>query len=217
MAEYSPSSGLPSRREEHNADQDAAKDHPDGCRDVWGQEAVIPGQRRWGVCRSATASWDAWDAVRPDALAFRQLVGRDADAGKLAALAPDAREQDGLHWDLQRQIDRRRDVAHLRAQDESAPGKPDAALFAAQSCVVRIAAFAQSAFREPGLAMLERLALLQAALLTDPSVAVSQDALVLECSRPYSPPEQNSRVALQQEVVAPPPGRCTKAAAGWSA
>src|SRR6185312_6586542 len=134
MEEYSPSLGLPSRREEHIADQDAAKDHPDGCRDVWGQEAVIPGQRRWGVCRSATASWDAWDAVRPDALAFRQWAGRDADAGKLAGRAPDVRELDGPHQDLQRQIDRRRDAARLRAQDELAPGRPGAVLSAAQSC-----------------------------------------------------------------------------------
>jgi hypothetical protein len=150
-------------------------------------------------------------------LAFRQSAGRDAAVGKLAGRAPDALAQDGPRRDLQRQIDRRRDAAHLTVQDESAPGKQDAAQSAARSCAVRIAAFAQSAFREPGFAMSERQALLQAALLTDPPVAASQDAPVLECSRPYSPPEQNSRVALQQEVVAPPPGRCTKAAAGWSA
>src|SRR6185437_2012271 len=130
------------------------------------------------ICPLETASWDAWDAVRPDALAFRQWAGRDADAGKLAGRAPDVRELDGPHQDLQRQIDRRRDAARLRAQDELAPGRPGAVLSAAQSCAGRVADVVQSACREPEAALSERLAPQLAARQIAQPVAALRAALL---------------------------------------
>ena len=117
MAECSPSLGLPSRREEHNADRDAAKDHQDGCRDAWGLEEAIRDQRQSVACQSETAAWDAWDGVRPDASAFRQSADRDVDAEKLAALARAALERVAQHLGFRRQTDRAQDAARSTAPD----------------------------------------------------------------------------------------------------
>jgi hypothetical protein len=134
----------------------------------------------------------------------------------LAALALGDQELDDLHLlDRQMQTDRARDAARSMAQGEWAPGKPDAVPSAAQSCAGRAAAFAQSASRELAAAMLARLASPPVAQRTVQLVAASWDALGPECSRQaYSPPEQ---MALQEIAVAPQPGPCTQAEAGWSA
>lgn len=160
MAEYSPSLGLPSRHGEHTAALDAAKGRPDGCQDAWGREVVIRDQRQWVACPLGTAASDAWDAARPDALAFRQLAGRDADAEKLADLVPDDRARDDRHSAPQSpQTDRARDAARSKTRDEWELDKPDAGPSAARSCAGRVEAVAQSAFRELAVAQLEPLAL----------------------------------------------------------
>jgi hypothetical protein len=71
---------------------------PGGCRDEPVPEAEVPDLRRGVACPSATASWDASDAVprasQPDAEGHRAPAG--VDAGKLVALAPGGREPDAL-------------------------------------------------------------------------------------------------------------------------
>jgi hypothetical protein len=134
--------GLPSPREEHSVDPDGEKGHPGGFPDVSVRAAEDLGRRRSDADRMNLAAWDAWGAVRRDALAdgYLELPLLGADAEKLAVLELACRELDGwtsVEWVVPAE------VPLLWAAVQRALAALDTrvvAQSAAQSCVARVVA-----------------------------------------------------------------------------
>jgi len=85
------------RREERNAVPAAVKEHRDGYRDEWAQEAKCQDRDplRGGGNRWAIAWLDAWGAAHPDVVADEHRLERSAgDAEKSAGRAPGVRARD---------------------------------------------------------------------------------------------------------------------------
>jgi len=136
---YSPSSGLPSRREERSAGQDVARGHPGGFPAGWFLGEEERDRPRGDALQLELAAWDAWDgAHRGEAAdgAHLELRPQGADDAEKSA----GREQDGrapveARWRLE-----------LRAAPAAAPKAAPApyirvaALSAARSCGAPVAA-----------------------------------------------------------------------------
>jgi hypothetical protein len=139
LAACSPSSDLPSRRGEHNADRDGAQAHRDGYPDALFLEVEGLDLRPAGALPRALAAWDAWADAHRDAaagaVAPRGLhLGRVGGAEKSAVRARDARERHALRrrWELQ--------AARLEQQGARVLCKLGAAQFAERSYAARVAA-----------------------------------------------------------------------------
>jgi hypothetical protein len=98
VAERSPSSVLLSHHAARSAGQDVARARQDGCRDELDPEAAILDQHRGDELLRGPNAWDAWDAVRPDAVedVARPLLRAlaDGDAERSAARESDDRAPD---------------------------------------------------------------------------------------------------------------------------
>lgn len=108
-----------------------------GRRDGPVPEVVILAQRQADGHQPGPCAWDAWDGVRPDAVADaarRHPALADEDAGKSAAPALAVRARDAFRWALP--------VAEAAASQYVAAGlyRQDAARSAAQSCAAQEAA-----------------------------------------------------------------------------
>jgi hypothetical protein len=104
--------------------------------------AVLPDQLPWAEVRLAPGAWGAWAGARRASAEAALLGWRVAGAGKLAALARDARALAARQWGGRAWDDPARgEPGGLRLPWGSPPApaalepyRPDAGRFAAQSC-----------------------------------------------------------------------------------
>jgi hypothetical protein len=129
---------------------------PDDCQDVQVLEAATRDQPREAVRPLASGAWDALAGVRRGVMAVADLrrEPEDADAGILAAPAPDVRVRDA--WSLPQ----RRSVQQAQWASEAELYTRDAVQSVERSCAV----LAAEAVLQPEVAPLVAVELLSAAM-----------------------------------------------------